>query len=74
LIQAFVKKLPKHTDESLAMKKAAATEAKKKDTTQGLSSFSKTAFWKELKPNKAVVQEPTNPSFEIQKEHAPTIP
>jgi hypothetical protein len=58
LIQALDKKLPKHTDESLAKKKAAATEAKKKNTTQGLSSFSKKAFWKELKPNEAVVQEP----------------
>jgi hypothetical protein len=48
LIQALDKKLPKHTDESLAKKKAAATEAKKKNTTQGLSSFSKNASWKEL--------------------------
>jgi hypothetical protein len=49
LIQALEKKLPKHTDESLTKKKAAATEAKKKNTTQGLSSFSKNAFWKKLK-------------------------
>jgi hypothetical protein len=74
LRQALDKKLPKHTDESLAKKKAAATEAKKKNTTQGLSSFSEKAFWKELKPNQAVVQEPTNPSFKIQRVHAPTIP
>jgi hypothetical protein len=39
LIQALEKKLPKHTDESLAKKKAAATEATRKNTTQGLSSF-----------------------------------
>jgi hypothetical protein len=74
LIQALDKKVPKHTDESLAKKKAAATEAKKKNTTQGLSSFSKNAFWKELQPNLAVVQEPTNPSFKIQRVHAPTVP
>jgi hypothetical protein len=65
LIEALDKKLPKHTDESLAKKKAAATEAKKKNTTQGLSSFSKNAFWKELKPNEAVVEEPANPRFKI---------
>jgi hypothetical protein len=39
-----------------------------------LSSFSKNAFWKELKPNQAVVQEPTDPSFKIQRVHASTIP
>jgi hypothetical protein len=44
LIQALDKKLPKHTGESFAKKKAAATEAKKKNTTQGLSPFSKKAF------------------------------
>jgi hypothetical protein len=63
LIEALEKKVPKYTEESLAKKKAAASEAKKKNPTQGLSSFSKTAFWKELKPNEAVVQEPTNPTF-----------
>jgi hypothetical protein len=66
LKEALDKKLPKYTAESLAKKKAAATEAKKKNTAQGLSSFSKNAFWKGLKPNEAVVQEPTNPSFKIQ--------
>jgi hypothetical protein len=55
LIEALEKKLPKYTVESLAKKKDAATEAKKKNTTQGLFSFSKNAFWKELKPNLAVV-------------------
>jgi hypothetical protein len=55
-------------------KLAAATEAKKKNPTQGLSSFSKTAFWKELKPNEAVVEEPANPTFKIQRVHSPTIP
>jgi hypothetical protein len=74
LIKALDKKLPKYTEEALAKMKAVATEAKKKNTTQGLSSFSKNAFWKELKPNQAVVQEPTNPSFKIQRVHAPTIP
>jgi hypothetical protein len=39
-----------------------------------LSSFSKKLFWKELKPNEAVVQEPTDPSFKIQRIHAPTVP
>jgi hypothetical protein len=39
-----------------------------------LSSFSETAFWKELKPNQAVVEEPANPTFKIQRVHAPTIP
>jgi hypothetical protein len=39
-----------------------------------LSSFSKTAFRKELKPNQAVVEEPANPTFKIQRVHAPTIP
>jgi pyruvate/2-oxoglutarate dehydrogenase complex dihydrolipoamide acyltransferase (E2) component len=42
LIKGLEKKLPKYTDESLAKKKAAATEAKKKNTVDGLSSFSKT--------------------------------
>jgi hypothetical protein len=63
LIEALDKKVPKYTEELLAKKKAAASEAKKKNTTQGLSSISKTAFWKELKPNEAVVQEPTNPTI-----------
>jgi hypothetical protein len=27
-----------------------------------------------IKPNQAVVQEPTNQSFKIQRVHAPTIP
>jgi hypothetical protein len=54
LIKALDKKVPKYTEESLAKKKAVAAEAKKKNPTQGLSSFSKTAFWKELKPNQAV--------------------
>jgi hypothetical protein len=39
-----------------------------------VSSFSKTAFWKELKLNQAVVQELANPTFKIQSVHAPTIP
>jgi hypothetical protein len=52
LIEALDKKLPKYTAESLAKKKAAATEAKEKKTTQGLSSISKTTFWKELKPRR----------------------
>jgi DUF1365 family protein len=39
-----------------------------------LSSFSKSAFWKELKPNEAVVEEPANPTFKIQRVHAPTVP
>jgi hypothetical protein len=39
-----------------------------------LSSFSRTAFWKELKPNQAVVQEPANPTFKIQRVYAPTVP
>jgi hypothetical protein len=63
LIKALDKKLPKHTEESLAKKKAASSEAKKKNPTQGLSSFSKNAFWKALKPNQAVVEEPANPTF-----------
>jgi hypothetical protein len=42
LIKALEKKVPKYTQGSLEKKKAAATEAKKKNTTQGLSSFSKT--------------------------------
>jgi hypothetical protein len=74
LIKALDKKVPKYTEEALAKKNAAATEAKKKNITQGLSSFLKTAFWKELKPNEAVVQEPTNPTFKIQRVHAPTVP
>jgi hypothetical protein len=74
LIEALDKKLPKYTAESLAKKKATATEAKKKNTTQGLSSSSRNAFWKELKPNQAVVQEPTNPSFKIQRVYVPTVP
>jgi hypothetical protein len=74
LIKALDKKLPKHTEESPAKKKAAASEAKKKNPTQGLSSFSKSTFWKELKPNQAVVEEPANPTFKIQRVHAPTIP
>ena len=52
--------------ESLAKKKASAAEA--------LSSFSKTAFWKELKPNEAAVEEPANPTFKIQRVCAPTVP
>jgi hypothetical protein len=36
LIEALDKKLPKYSAESLTKKKAAATEAKKKNTTQGL--------------------------------------
>jgi hypothetical protein len=71
LIKALEKKLPKYTEESLTKKKAAASEAKKKNPTQG---FSNTAFWKELKPNQAVVEEPANPAFKIQRVHAPTIP
>jgi hypothetical protein len=39
-----------------------------------LSSFSKTAFWQELQPNLAVVEEPANPTFKIQRVHAPTVP
>ena len=74
LIKALDKKVPKYTEASLRKKKATAAEAKKKNTTQGLSSFSKTAFWQELKPNEAVVEEPANPSFKIQRVHAPTIP
>jgi hypothetical protein len=74
LIKTLDKKLPKYTAESLAKKKATATEAKKKNTTHGLSSFSKNAFWKELKPNQAAVQEPTTPYFKIQRVHAPTVP
>jgi hypothetical protein len=74
LIKALDKKVPEYTEESLAKKKAAAAEAKKKNPTQGLSSFSKTAFWKVLKPNEAIVEEPANPTFKIQRVHAPTIP
>jgi hypothetical protein len=74
LIKALDKKLPKYTLEYLAKKKTTDTEAKKKNPTQGLSSFSKTAFWQELQPNEAVVQEPRNPTFKIQRVHAPTIP
>jgi hypothetical protein len=74
LIEALDRKVPKYTVESLAKKKAAATEAKKKNTTQGLSSFSKNASWKELKPNEAVVEEPPNPRFEIKRVHALTVP
>jgi hypothetical protein len=73
LIEALDKKVPKYTEEALAKKKAAASEAKKKNPTQGLSFFSKTAFWKEL-PNEAAVQEPTNPTFKIQRLHALTVP
>jgi hypothetical protein len=29
---------------------------------------------KELKPNQAVVEEPANPTFKIQRVHAPTVP
>jgi hypothetical protein len=47
LIKALDKKVPKYTEESLAKKKADAAEAKKKNQIEGLSSFSKTAFWKE---------------------------
>jgi hypothetical protein len=74
LIKALDKKLPKYTVESLAKKKSAATEAKKKNSIEGLSSFSKTAFWQELKPNEAIVEEPANPTFKIQRVHAPTVP
>jgi hypothetical protein len=49
LIQALDKKVPKYTVKSLAKKKAAATEAKKKNPTQGLSSFSKNAFLERIK-------------------------
>jgi hypothetical protein len=38
LIKSLDKKPPKHTEESLAKKKAAASEAKKKNPTQGLIS------------------------------------
>jgi hypothetical protein len=69
LIEALEKKLPKYTEESLAKKKDAATEAKKKNPIQGLSSFSKTAFWQELNPNEAAVEEPANPTFKIQRVH-----
>jgi hypothetical protein len=44
LVKALDKKLPKYTEESLAKKKEAATQAKKRNPIQGLSSFSKTAF------------------------------
>jgi hypothetical protein len=74
LIKEFDKKLPRYTLEYLAKKKTADTEARKKNTTQGLSSFPKTAFWQELKPNEAVVEEPVNSTFKIQRVHAPTIP
>jgi hypothetical protein len=73
-IEVLDKKVPKYTVEPLAKKKAAATEAKKKNTTQGLSSVSKIAFWKELKPNEAGVEEPANPRSKIQRVHAPTVP
>jgi hypothetical protein len=43
-MKALKKKLLKHTEESLAKKKTADTEAKKMNTTRGLSSFSKNAF------------------------------
>jgi hypothetical protein len=74
LIKALDKKLPKYTEDYLVKKKAADTEAKKKNSIGGLSSFSKTAFWKELKPNEAVVEEPANPTFKIQRVYAPTVP
>jgi hypothetical protein len=69
LIKALDKKVPKYTEESLAKKKSDATEAKKKNSIDGLSSFSKTAFWQELQPNLAVVEEPANPTFKIQRVH-----
>jgi hypothetical protein len=72
LIKAFDKKVPKYTEKALAKKKLDDIEAKTKNTTQGLSSFSKTAFWKELQPNLAVVEELPNPTFKIQRIHAPT--
>ena len=74
LLKALEKKLPNYTVESLAKKKASAAEAKKKDPIDELSSFSKTAFWKELKPNEAAVEEPANPTFKIQRVCAPTVP
>ena len=74
LIKALEKKLPKYTMESLAKKKEADIEAKKKNPTDGLSSFAKTAYWKELKANDAPVEEPTNPTFKIQRVRAPTVP
>jgi hypothetical protein len=74
LIKALDRKVLEYTEESLGKKKAAAAEAKEKNPTQGLSSFPKTTFWQELKTNEAVVEEPLNPTFKIQRVHAPTIP
>jgi hypothetical protein len=50
LIKALDKKVPKYTEESLVKKKSAATEAKKKSTIDGLSSFSKMLFGKNYNP------------------------
>ena len=71
LLKALEKKLPNYTVESLAKKKYSAAEARKNNPVDGLSSFSKTALWKELKPNEAAVEEPANPS--ISKEEATVL-
>ena len=63
MLNALEKKLPNYTVESLAKKKYSAAEARKNNPVDGLSSFSKTALWKELKPNEAAVEEPANPSI-----------
>jgi hypothetical protein len=47
-------------------------EKKKKKGSNGLDRFSKDAYWQELKPKDAVVEEPINESFLIS--WAPTVP
>ena len=74
MLKALEKKLPNYTVESLAKKKYSAAEARKNNPVDGLSSFSKTALWKELKPNEAAVEEPANPTIKMQRVRAPTVP
>jgi hypothetical protein len=52
-------------------KKKKATGTKKKGSN-GLDRVSKDAYWQELKPKDAVVEEPINESFSISQ--APTVP
>jgi hypothetical protein len=70
-VEALDRKLPKYTAESLAKKKAATTEAKKKNTTQGLCLlFQKMLFGKNYK-TKSSRRPRTNkyPSLKIHNEY-----
>ena len=64
---------PKYTTEELELvRNATKKKAPAKNTTSGLKLFPTTAWWRPLIPNKEVIVDPTNPSFN-NKVRPPTV-